>query len=617
MTTTRSDCGCSDTAEVPTTVKGLPGGTTTHPGTGAADGGSAAVSTGTRVLGGFQGLNPVDGLFLRASHLRLIQDYAHSLTTALATATGDGVVAGLGVRIVGNVLEVSPGLAISPGGQLLRLGSPLHIPLDAAHVPPRTTDGFWRVELYWAEGTSGSAPVYGSLCNDSCADGGSTIQPLLDQGIELRLVTDSLPGLDGVPLARRHNWLASAYFERERASGQPWLVPVGAGSPVSLWSHDWDNDTPLPGEAGVPLGLVQIVGGDYQLDVWAARRLVDGAAAGSAWRERLAMRPWAIFLAQILQFEAEISGEAVAEPEVAAMAAADVSLAAYYQGTATELLSETRRFFEAIKPTDPVRARGYFQRLEEALHKASESPAATAPRLSIASQFGIGELPPAGYLNVHGNPKQLAGDLAAFFGPNVDIHIRQLRADQVADEVVAAQSRDRIPLEPLEGRRPQVDILVPAHPADKAELYTSAYGWVAFVRRGPETQVPTPPPPAVPETEQVEVYILFDANWRRFGAEFTDADLKRAREIPVGPLTFPKGGWAYPGGDVATKTLDRLVGSGAGSLVALTRGEDRPLAAVRAGLFGTSLDSGDPLPVYAHTKQPVDAIIVIAKIEIT
>ncbi len=616
MTTTRSDCGCSDTAEVPSTVKGKPAANMTVPGAGTAGVANAPVATGTVVLDGFRGLNPTDGLFLRADHLTLIQDYARSLASALATAGGAGVVHGLAVRLVGSELEVAPGLAISPHGRLLLLTSTIRIPLDAAHLPVRTTDGFWRVELHWATGTSGSAPVYGSLCNDSCADGGATIQPLREEGVELRLVTDSLPGLDGVPLARRHNWLASSYFERERASGQPWLVPVGVGNPVSLWSHDWEDGTPLPGEAGVPLGLVQLITGTYDLDVWAARRLVDGPAAGAAWRERLAMRPWAIFLAQILQFEAEITGVTLLEPDAAPAAAADVTLAAFYQDTATGLLSETQRFFEAVKLTDPVRARGYFQRLEEAVQKVADSPLATAPKTSGASQLGIDELPPGGFLNVHSTPERLEGDLASFFGPNVDLRLRRLRADQVADEVLAAQSRDRISLEPLEGRRPQVDILVPAEPADKAELYTAAYGWVAFVRRGPQTEAEVPTPPPAQETEDVEVYMLPDNDWRRFSKEFSEADLKNAQLIDVGTLTFPKGDWAYPGGEVARKTLERLTAGAALALVAITRGEDRPLAATRAGLFGTSLDSGDPLPVYALANKPVEAIVVIVEIRI-
>ena len=615
MTTTKSDCGCDDTASpsTPAHTRPVTGATPTGwtSATGTAASPTPATAGGTVVLGGFQGLNPVDGLFLRADHLKLIQDYARSLTTALATASGPGVVHGLGVRLAKDGLEVSPGLAVSPRGRLLLLSTTVRIPLDAGHVPPRPPDGFWRVELHWATGTSGSAPVYGSLCNDTCADGGTTIQPWRDEGVEIRIVVDSIPGLDAVTFARRRNWLASAYFERERAGGQPWLVPVGAGSRVSLWSHDWEDATQLPQEAGVPLALLQNSEKAYELDVWAARRLVDGSSANATWRDRLAMRPWSVFLAQILQFEAEITGLTLEGPQ---QASADVSVAHYYQETAKDLLEETRRFLEAVKVTDPFRSRDSFQRLEEVVQKTQENPMAATQAPPLATQLGLGELPPAGYLNVHNTPDAIEGDLLAFFGPNVDLRLRPLRADQVADEVMAAQHRDRIPLAPLKGRRPQVDVLIPALPADKAELYADAYGWVAFVRRGPE--IHTTPVPPEPETEDVGVYLLFDGEPQRFAQEFTAADVKRAMETRMGTLTFPKGGWAYPGGDVARETLASLQGAEAFALIGLTAGEDRPLVATRAGLFGTSLDSGNPLPVYAFGKEPLEAIVVVALVQI-
>lgn len=616
-TTTKSDCGCGDTA-VPfrpahskpasTSVTGGPlaggvGGSTATPAPGAS-----GTPGGTIVLDGFRGLNPVDGLFLRADHLSLIQDYARALTTALATASGPGVVHGLGVRLSGKTLEVSPGLAVSPRGRLLLLATTVRITLDDAHLPALPPDGFWRVELHWATGTSGSAPVYGSLCNDSCADGGATIEPWRNEGVEVRIVTDSLTGLDAVPFTRRPNWLASAYFERERAGGQPWLVPVGVGAPVSLWSNDWEDSTPLAVEAGVPLALLQGDEKNYDLDLWAARRLVDGAASQATWRDRLAMRPWSVFLAQILQFEASITGVTLEGPS---QVAADLSLATFYQETAKGLLEETRRFLDEVKVTDPVRSRGSFRRLEEVVKKTAGNPLATTEPPPLTSQLGIGELPPAGYVNVHNLPGAIEGDLASFFGPNVDLRLRRLRADQVADEVIAAQHRDRIPLEPLQGRRPQVDILVPAVPADKPELSTDSYGWVAFVRRGPEAEVTPPPPPPAVETEDVEVYMLFDSEPQRFSRQFTDADLKAARPLHLGTLRFPKGGWAYPGPVAAKKALDTLEGVPAFAVVGLTAGDDRPLVATRAGLFGTSLDSGNPLPVFAFGGQPVEAIVVV------
>jgi hypothetical protein len=153
---------------------------------------------------------------------------------------------------------------------------------------------------------------------------------------------------------------------------------------------------------------------------------------------------------------------------------------------------------------------------------------------------------------------------------------------------------------------------VPSMPADKPELYTDAYGWVAFVRRGPEVELPVPPKPPVPETEDVKVYLLY-RDEQQDVRKFTDDDLKEAMKTPLGTLTFPKGGWAYPGSEVSRKTLDALSNTRALALIALTAGIDQPLAATRAGLFGTSLDSGNPPPVY-FAKPQAEAIVVVAAV---
>ena len=199
------------------------------PSTPAEPPGGTVDIEGTESLSGFRALNPADGLFLRAEHLDTIQSYARSLVEATATATGSGVVHGLGTTVGTvegrKVLRVSPGLAISPVGRLLRLGRGLSVTLDPTLLPPLQANGFWVVTLHFAAGTSGSAPVYGSLCHDTCSDGGSTIAPWRDEGVELRFTPDTMPGLLNTTRETCRNWLASAYFERERRAGSPWLVP--------------------------------------------------------------------------------------------------------------------------------------------------------------------------------------------------------------------------------------------------------------------------------------------------------------------------------------------------------------------------------------------------------
>ncbi|MFT3971738.1 MAG: hypothetical protein QM695_16040 [Micropruina sp.] len=616
MTTTTGDCGCHGAAAPLSPARATAAVLTLTGRPAVASTPARSAARGRIVLDGFRGLNPRDGLFLRAEHLALIQDYARALTTALAAASGPGVVHGFGVRLTGTSLEVSPGLAVSPGGRLLRLANTTKIPLDDTSVPARRPDGFWRVEVHWEQGTSGSAPVYGSLCSDACADGGTTIEPLLDEGVSIRIVADSLLGLEKTSCLQRRNWLASAYFERERASGQPWLVPAEAGNAVSLWSHDFQDATPLPPDAGVPLALLlhKEEPSAYELDVWAARRLVDGSGANATWRNRLAMRPWSVFLAQILQFEAQITGLTLDSPTTAPGGGEVVS----GEQAAHELLGEAQRFVQAVKLTDRLRDRESFRRLAECVQLTTEqtAPAAALRAASLATEYGVGELPPAGYLVVPDPPEVITGELRAFFH-NVDLRLRRVRADQVADEVMAAQHRDRIPLlEPIPGRRPQVDILVPVVPADKPELATDAYRWIAFVRQGPEPLAPPVPPLPAPETEDVAVYLLWDDEPGRLLQQFTPDDLTRAEKIDLGTLSYPKGGWAYPGGSVAREVLDVLDGARPASLVGLTRGDDRPLVATRAGLFGTSLDSGVVLPVLALDNQAVEAIVVVAQITV-
>lgn len=609
MTTTKSDCGCADSSTTATRTSNATRAAAIRSGTRLTSSATTNVSTtpsagGTVVLDGFRALNPVDGLFLRAEHLSTIQDYALALTSALATSGGTGVVHGLGVTLDGTALEVSPGLAVTPHGRLLLLTSTVRVTLDDSHLPARPVNGFWRVELFAASGTSGSAPVYGSLCNDGCGDGdGSIIQPWRDEGVELRLTPDSLPGLDGTAIDRRTNWLASAYFERERSSGQLWLTPAAAGGPIApLRSHDWEDATPLPGEAGVPLALVQEVNGTYRLDVWTARRLVDGPVAGNAWRNRLAMRPWSVFLAQVLQFQAELA--------TTGAQSGLIGLGAVHIATAKELLEETQRFISGLSEKDPMRTRKEFQRLEAVAGRVAEEPEAGSDQTSPA-RADLGELPPAGYLQVDEHRKDLEDVLGMFFGDHVLLRPRWLRADQVPDEVLAAQSRDRIPLDPVTAVRPLVDVLIPTEPADKAELVTSSYGWVAFVRRGPDEVITRTDPPA---TEDVDVYayVVDPEEVRRLEKELNPEDVKKATADRVGTLTFPKGSWAYPGGKVSLDVLNRLEGQRPLGIAALTKGDDTPLAAVRAGLFGTSLDSGAPLPVRAWSGQPVEAIIVLA-----
>jgi hypothetical protein len=109
------------------------------------------------------------------------------------------------------------------------------------------------------------------------------------------------------------------------------------------------------------------------------------------------------------------------------------------------------------------------------------------------------------------------------------------------------------------------------------------------------------------------VYVLVANEPERFAREFSEDDLTTARNKSFGPLTYPKGSWAYPGSEVTRNVVGDLGGRPVFALIGLTAGKDLPLVATRAGLFGTSLDSGTPPPVYVH-EASAEAIVVIIKI---
>jgi hypothetical protein len=442
-------------------------------------------------------LNPTDGLFLKSAHLDQIQDYARALSLAVGLGTGTGVVYGYGLELSSSALTASAGLAINPSGHPLQTSEMLRISVASDDLPALDPDGFWVVEISPDEDTTGSENAYGAVCADPC-EGVGSIAPWTRSLVRIRLRPDVLPDLDGHPHECR-NWLASAYFERERRRGQPWLVPgerlPGApGTVAPLNSRPWAETGTAPGETAVPLGVLLRIGSELVLDTWTARREVGGPPAERRWDGHLARRSWPVFLAQVLQFQDQLRSESLAS------AAVDKRVVVDHRAEAVE------KYIASI-PTAVANWES-FKELKAGWFE-TEEPYEVSVRGKNLPDVGITELPPAGYLGFNIEDEKGRAQVSRIFSKGVDLRFCEVRADYVAGAVQAAQHLDRIPLDPASYPRPQVDILVPSLSADLDGLKTDAYNWVAFVRRS--TADCGDQPPDQPKTEDVEVADAFMA----------------------------------------------------------------------------------------------------------
>jgi len=571
---------------------------------GAAGWGSASGPTtpgAATVSGDITALNPVDGLFLRAEHLRTIESYARDLVWAVGIGSGTGAVYGFHVTLdlTKPALNVQPGLAISPVGQPLRSSTTAVVSLDAKDLPAIGNNGFWVIEVTPAWWPFGEEKVYGNLCDEPCSGSDSAIRPWIAEGVTVRLRADDLPGLAEVQPGHRRNWLASQYFERERRQGYPWLVPSqGPSAVASILSHDWTDGIGQPVGTAVPIGAIQLVNDVWTLDVWTARRDVGGPPADSAWRSRLAMRPWNVFMAQILQFQDQLSSlhfDDALPPKDEAVDARDAF---------------AEEFIAKIKDT-PVGRWSDFKSFVAHYRDAAAQLALSAAGESL-SERGFDELPPAGFIVGSGLGRDSRKQLESFFGKGVRLRICLARADAIATEVEEAQQLDRIPLQSQYGVV-DVDILVPDRLADLPGTRTEDYGWAAFVRR----RLVDCEGSAAAADDLVDVYVVNVEQPGEIPAAVVDM-FKKAELPPgvvsIGQLAYPAGGWEFPGGELAAKVAQAgpFVG-----MLAVTADEQRgPLMALRAHLFAASLDAqaGEVLvQVVVPVKPFADALVALVQ----
>jgi hypothetical protein len=578
---------------------------------------ASATSPGSDAIGGgFTRLNPADGLFLRAEHLERMQRYAGDLAAAVGAGLGPGVVYGFTCRFTqqNDAVEATAGLAFA-AGQPLRSGQTLTVSLKG--LAP-SGDDFWVVEIVPATWLYGSEPVYGGLCEDPCGNG-SGIRPYAAEGVELRLRHDSIPGFGDEE--NRRNWLASNYFERERqhggasarSSNAPWLMPnVDDGGVLPIAPRPWPEGSASYDDAAVPLGVVWKDNGKWQLDVWTARRDLGDPTPMMAWQWRLAWRPRRVFMAQILQFQAQLAqmGSLSAQPPTP---------------KAKQLIKLIDEAAEQVAKINSPKVPRVTDHLEECRQVLEPD--------GVPSLQGLGfdELPPAGYLPVSFESLEEGAEGGReIFGEEVDVRVRFCRADYVAHAVEQVQHMDRIPLKGAL-TMPKIDLLVPQdNLVDlEATMPRDGYGWSAFVRRRDDVENEQP-------RDQVKVFVLT----LDLGQEIRDVVARiAAGETPpqnqlkeVGTVSYPAGEWAVPNDEPVLdrstwlkvhELLEKEDTEFLGVLGYAREAERQPLAAVRASLLLIPTEATDEsitLPdtyVVVDQKWPeeaIEAIVVVLRL---
>jgi hypothetical protein len=557
--------------------------------------------------GGIERVNAFDGLFLRAEHLDRMQDYAHELATAIGAAGGPGVVEGYGVKVEGKTLEVQPGLAVDPYGRPLRSRGTLTLDL--------TERGLSRSEFYYVEVTRakwdfGNEAVQGVLCDDPCTGGGSA-RPYTAEGVLLQLVRAAEPQLEGVLDARRRSWLSSRLFATERRASDGW---PDAAKP-QLFLRTWSPAEVAEGRpTAVRLGVLIPSGNEgWLLDVWTARRDRGDPPPVREWQWRLGMRPWDVFIAQILQFQ-------------------DMLYALWGDGSASsrasyvaELLGAIDAVGKTVMKVNRSVTREQLDALASAIRKGElgDAPAAATGAASLPS-LGIHELPPAGFLPALGtqSEEELRNAITDLLGGEgwADVRVCTGAIGDVGTMITRAQHRDRITL--AAGSRTPVDILVPG------ESGNSVFDWVVFARR---EEIDCKREPTEETMDSVDIYILdyererelYDEYFRYIDARGDGYPPRLPDSTPI-TLAFPVRSWALPDHEEYAELVDnlrRLVFEGSegseGAVTVVAVVEDdarRPLGLTRAVLLSALSTEYDlEVPSVYSFIGTTEAIVILPK----
>ena len=446
-------------------------------------------------------LHYFDGKFLRATDLNLEQQALLNQVRLSNQATGFGVVHGYSCTLAGgDRLDVGPGLAIDPGGRILHLPEEIHIGIaelieksrkslmvsDPVKAKERAVFGACElattvepdtvlesVRLYLitvghAEAYCGEEDVYGKLCEEACIT--STERPYVIEGVVIRALPLNLPSELATSrlntLSSRHlrSQVAASYFAAEQKNPAPLISGDGLSSSI------WCLGAEAMGGSTVPIAVLARAGSQTVfLDAWIARREKMETPAKRYWAGRMAMRPWNVFLAQVLQFQCQLAscfttgktqlGEDPCAEEKKVAAEAAVTLG--------ELMEKFKAIASSFATVEGV---------TEPKHMLEVAPINQLwERLSVISKqivsqqylidCGIIELPSAGYLPV--DPKvnlTVNKQIRRLTGEGLDLRFCVVRPDYIPHALEEAQHMERISL--LEGiddpaAKPKVDVFVP------------------------------------------------------------------------------------------------------------------------------------------------------------
>ena len=466
-------------------------------------------------------LNYFDGKFLRAADLQAEQEYHRRLQQMATSAGGSGVVHGFDLQLLaGDQVELSAGLAIDPQGRVLHLpmeaavqveellrrsrsdtvvrvggvrGSAVFTLCETAAVTAVTPvvggTSLYVLGLTHAEALCGQEDVFGKPCESVCASG--TERPQRLEGVVLRALplqlASALPTSNAEVMQTLHlrSRVASAWFADEARQVESLIS--GAGLLSSLWCR---GAAPSSGDF-VPLAVLARAGGHTVfIDSWTARREHIDGPPRRYWQWRMMMRPWDVFLAQVLQFQCQLRDGLARTPNPDDDPCADLRKAVVEVG---DILTQLDRQYQASSARLAARDAASVSAADKATVNATVSATFSAtdpvpisrtlltsavkragtargtlqlqPTDRLLIRRGIVELPAAGYLPVApGSAFPVNEQVRRLMGDGVDLRFCVVRPDFVAHALEEAQHMQRISL--LRGldnpqQKEEVDILVP------------------------------------------------------------------------------------------------------------------------------------------------------------